>query len=613
MSSQLIRSILNGLLFSCMLAAGCAQPADPAAWRTRAEQTGFTHTATYDETVEYCRRLAQHSPWVRVLSIGTTPQGRDMPLVVLSRDQAFTPAAAARVGKPVVLISNGIHSGEIEGKDACLALMRDIAITRERAALLDQVTLLVLPIFNIDGHERVSEFNRINQNGPQNMGWRCTAQYLNLNRDFMKADAPEMQAWLRMFHAWKPDLFFDTHTTDGADFQYDVTFFVPSGPETARPVAEWSRRLENHLLTILPADGHKPQVYFEMLDRVNPAAGIVAGEFSPRFSTGYGAITNRPSILVETHMLKPFDVRLKATYSLLVRTLEFIAAEPQALRSAVVESDNWARRLSSQTAPENRIVLATSQPTHREGEPILFKGFEHQMVRCEAANSELPRWDNAKPVDTPSRLMRPNEIVRTSPVPRAYLIPREWSTAADRLTLHGVFVQVLPEAVTMEVHSARFHDVKFAVRPFEGRFMAAFDVEPLTESRTYPAGSFLVRLDSPNAPVAVHLLDPLAPDALVRWGFFTPIFEQKEYFEDYVMGPMADRMLAEEPALRTEFDAWLKANPDKVANPRARLAFFYERSPYWDMKKEVYPIAWIPPRVPIPPSITKLLLVPNPN
>lgn len=613
MSSQTLRLAFNALFIPYALVVGCAQPADPAAWRTRAEQSGFTHTASYGETVEYCRRLAEHSPWVRVQSIGTTPQGRDMPLVVLSRDQAFTPAAAARTGKRTVLIYNGVHSGEIEGKDACLALMRDIAVTREKAALLDHVTLLILPIYNIDGHERVSEFSRINQNGPANMGWRANATNINLNRDFMKVDTPEMRAWLRMYQNWKPDLFFDTHTTDGADFQYDITFFIPSGPETAPPLAKWSRQLESHLLTLLAADGHVPQVYFDMRDRTDPAKGIVAGEFLPRFSTGYGPITNRVSILVETHMIKSFERRVKATYDLLVRTIEFVNSDPESLRRAIADADLATRQLHAQYPPNNRVVLATSQPADAEGEPFIFKAYEHQFRKSEAANVELPVWDESKPVDVPSRLIRADQVVRSVAVPRAYLIPPQWSEVADRLGLHGIVVQRLPESVTLDLQSVRFNNVRYAPRPFEGRFMIDYDVQPMNETRVYPAGSYLVRLDTPLAALAVHLLDPQGPDALVRWGFFTPIFEQKEYFEDYVMGPMADRMLAEEPALRDEFDAWLKANPDKAANPRARLAFFYERSPYWDNQKDVYPVGWITAKTPIPPVITRLLLEPNPN
>src|SRR5262245_43062673 len=165
-----------------------------ASWRTPSERSGYKTTPNYQETMAYCDRLAGASPWVRVTYYGTSGQGRRLPLMIVSKDRAFTPEAARATGKPVILIQNGIHSGEIEGKDASLELVRDRCVLKRREKLLDQAILLILPIFSVDSHERSSKWNRINQNGPTEMGWRSTPIGLNLNRDYVKLETPEMRA-----------------------------------------------------------------------------------------------------------------------------------------------------------------------------------------------------------------------------------------------------------------------------------------------------------------------------------------------------------------------------------------------------------------------------------
>ena len=253
-------------------------------WLTRAERTGFAETAPYDETAGLCRRLAEASPWLDLQSFGTTPQGRDLVLVVASKEQAFRPPAAERSGKLVVLINSCIHPGECAGKDAALMLLRDVAVTRERADLLDEAILLVVPVFNADGLGRFGPYNRINQNGPREMGWRSTAQRLNLNRDWLKADAPEMRALLAVWNAWNPHLHFDTHTTNGAEHQYDLFFAVARRQEAAAPVAKWvNEALYPSILPQLRQDGHTAMEYGGLVDRCDASQGVRIWLMQPRF------------------------------------------------------------------------------------------------------------------------------------------------------------------------------------------------------------------------------------------------------------------------------------------------------------------------------------------
>jgi hypothetical protein len=193
-------------------------------WETFFELSGKKETPRYKETMDFCKRLEKKSRWVHMTSFGKSAMERDLPLMIIDNQGLSDPNAVHASGKVVLLIQACIHPGEPEGKDAGLMLVRDLVIGNKFPGLLDHVSVLFIPIFNVDGHERFGPFNRINQNGPQEMGWRVTANNLNLNRDFLKADAPEMQAWLNMFNTWMPDFFIDSHTTDGADYQYVLTY-----------------------------------------------------------------------------------------------------------------------------------------------------------------------------------------------------------------------------------------------------------------------------------------------------------------------------------------------------------------------------------------------------
>jgi len=208
---------------------------------TTGEKSDWNETAPYAEAVDIARRLERASPFVKVIDIGTTPEGRTMIGMVVSKDQAFTRAAATLTNKVVILIQSGIHSGEIEGKDTALMLIRDMTVSKKFSGWLDQAIFVVIPVFNVDGHENVSLYHRPSQNGPRVTGLRANAQRLNLNRDYVKGDTLEMRAWLKLFNAWSPDFLIDNHVTDGADFQYDVTWDMARNQDIAEPAGAWVR------------------------------------------------------------------------------------------------------------------------------------------------------------------------------------------------------------------------------------------------------------------------------------------------------------------------------------------------------------------------------------
>ncbi|MFQ5462397.1 MAG: M14 family metallopeptidase [Phycisphaerae bacterium] len=561
----------------------------PAEWLTDTERSGFTTTPRYDETVAYCQRLAAASPWVNYQVYGLSPRLRPLPLVVVSKEQVFYPSQLSGSNKLVVMIQNCIHAGECEGKDASMMLIRDIAVTKKLEHLLDHVNLVVVPIFNVDGHERFGPYNRINQNGPKEMGWRVTSKNLNLNRDYLKADAPEMRALLELWNGWRPHLHFDTHTTDGGDWQYDVTFAYGANQAADPAIADWLMHAWHpHVVPTMEADGHITMPYFNLVDSKNPAQGIASGGFAPRFSTGYFAIRNRPSILVETHMLKPYRTRVLAQYSILRNTLAWLNRDPQSLKDAVDRADRASEALGRTYDPARRVTLTIERTD--DAVPFVFKGVSFTTEESEVSGVPRIIYDASKPIDIATVWHNKTQPgVQICP-PLGYLVPAEWTEVIDRVRYHGLQAARLDEPVTMAVESYRFKNVTYAKAPYEGRFRVSFDVEPIRESRHYAAGSLYVPLEQRDARVVMHLFEPQAPDSLVSWGFFHPIFERKEYAEHYTLEKLARKMLANDPSLKQEFEQKLAADKEFAADPRARLLFFYRRSPYWDQTQYVYPV-----------------------
>ncbi len=583
---------LTGALLG-LLAIGCAKRPELAVtldtWQTHAERTNFVETGRYDEALALCRRLAEASPYARYTSFGVSGEGRALPLLILSKDRAFSPESARKSQQPLVLIQNCIHAGECEGKDACFILARELLVTGELADLFDRVNVLIVPIFNVDGHERFGPHNRVNQNGPQEMGWRVTATNLNLNRDYVKADAVEMQAWLRLWTAWQPDLFIDTHTTDGHEDQYDVYYAVTDGPDIAEPVAAWvQRQLMPGVLSALDDAGFLHLPYSFPRDARDPTKGFMhVGTMSPRLSTGYAAACNRPGILIETHATKPYGRRVRVTYEFLRATLRTVGEQGATLRGALGAADEQAVRERGATH-DGQVPLRFehTEQTRR----ITYRGVAQQMRPSEITGAEIIEY-SATPLDVETDFFDESRITSAVAPPDAYLIPPQWEAVISLLDLHGIRYTRLPAPQTRAVQTYRFEDVKFRESPYESRQMPTFRAAPCDARREFPAGTIVVPLDQPRAKLAVHLLEPDAPDSLVAWGFFNAIFEQKEYFEAYIFEPLAQQMLATDPALKAEFEERLRTDADFAASPERRLEFLYRRSPCYDERHNAYPVA----------------------
>ena len=307
-------------------------------WITPAEKTDFRLTPSYDETVAWLRKLVAAAPQLKMVSLGKSPESRDIWMIVASREGAATPEALHKDGKPTVLAQAGIHSGEIDEKDAGLMLLRDMTVGGKRSDLLEQANFLFVPIFNVDGHERSTKFGRVNQRGPEIMGWRTNAKNLNLNRDYAKADTPEMAAMLSAIKQWQPDLYLDLHVTDGADYQYDITFGFNGSGGHSPAIAGWLEKTFTPAVTNdLAAMGHVPGST-DSANWINPndlSKEIRSWMSDPRFSTGYGDVRHLPTVLLENHSLKSYERRVLGTYVYLESALRTAGKNGAGLRQAI--------------------------------------------------------------------------------------------------------------------------------------------------------------------------------------------------------------------------------------------------------------------------------------
>lgn len=534
----------------------------------------------YADTRAWFDRLDAASDLIRIEQFGVSPEGRPIYAVIASKDgTAFDPS------KPVLLAQAGIHPGEIDGKDAGMMLLRDIAFYG-KDDLLDRVNLILIPILSVDGHERASAYSRPNQRGPRIQGWRNTATNQNLNRDYLKLDQPEMRAVRGLIVKYRPDLYVDIHVTDGMDYQYDVTYGYngEDGAYSRSPAtALWlDNAFKPAMNAALEARGHIPGELVFGVDDQNPRAGLSDGGLGERFSNGWGSAAHVPTILIENHSLKPHEQRVLGTYVFLEQALRLLATDGRDLRAAVAADS----ALRPTEIPAN--FAADAEPSSTRP----FKGITYETYDSPASGRSEIRWlgqPDPQVWQMPFYASHPTLTLRR---PEAYWVPSYRTDIIERLRIHGVRMETLDAPRTVAVEMLRLDDPKIGARANEGHVpVTVTSVTPIARDWTFPTGSVRVPTDQPLGDIVVLLLEPQSSESFFAWGLFPEVLSRVEYIEGYAIAPLAERMLAADPALKAEFEAKLAAEPDFAANGDARLQWFYERTPFYDDRYRLYPVA----------------------
>lgn len=544
---------------------------------TYCEKSDFVKTPRYAETIAYSKLLAEASPMVHYLSFGVSPEGRDLPLLIVDKEGLKTPEEMRKRGRSILLVEACIHSGEPDGKDAGLILLRDMVIYKKNLELLDQVSILFIPIFNVDGHENFGAKNRINQNGPEELGTRVTGQFLNLNRDFLKADAPEMRDWLRLYNRWKPELFIDVHVTNGADFQYVLTYSLETrSTYMEEGLRRWTADVfERSLNERMEKAGFPIFPYFSFRDYNKPESGIWIDLFDPRYSQGYAAARNRVGLLVENHIYKPYKQRVLATIELLKASAQILSEHRETLAETIRRADERVASAAFRATP----MALDFHPVDKDSVRVDFLSWERDTVKSDLSGGQWVTHNYEKPLTVRTSLITSYEPTLSVQLPEAYILMPQWKEVIALLDLHEIRYTRLEEPRQMTVQTYRYTDASFSKQQSEGRIPVKATFTTQTEVLSAPSGALFIDMNQPSARVAAWLLEPSAPGSLTYWGFFNQVVQAPGEF--WIGLPYMEvkgrELLRKDPELRKEFEAKRSSDPSFASDPEAILRFFYAK------------------------------------
>ena len=533
------------------------------------EQGNRNQTTQWGACIAFYEKLASDFPGVlQFFQIGFADNGLPLHAGVVSSDGVLDRAQIKAEGRPVFFNNNGIHPGEPEGMDACMALVRDFCTQAERRVALGQTVFLFIPVYNVDGCLNRQATSRVNQLGPEEFGFRANGRNLDLNRDFIKCDSLAAQTFNQFFTAWDPDVMVDTHTSNGADYQYTMTLINTQTDKLGGGLGSFLR------------DTMLPEIYSAMDQRdwptcpyVNPVRatpddGIEDFLEVPRFSTGYAALHHCIGFMPETHMLKPFADRYASMRTLVEVVLDFTikrGPQIQALRLAARQAAAIQRHWPVLWVPD------TSRPSS-----FKFKGYAAVYRPSVLGDYQRLAYDRSQAWERDIPWYNRCAVALEVATPKHYLIPQAWREVIERLQWNGVVLQRLEADRTLQAQVYRVGTLQSRASPYEGHlFHDHVELSVHTETVQARAGDVLVDLAQTHARYAVETLEPQAHDSFFRWGFFNSVLEKKEAYSDYVFEDTASEMLQDEPELRTKFEEWKQASPELVSNQAAVLDYIF--------------------------------------
>lgn len=524
----------------------------------------------------------------------TTDSGKPLHLFVISGDGDFDPAAAKAKGKAVLFINNGIHPGEPCGIDASLEWAHDLLNNKTaHTALLDQVVICIIPVYNVGGSLNRGCCSRANQFGPEQYGFRGNASYLDLNRDFIKNDSRNALAFTDFFQRWDPDVFIDTHTSNGADYQYTMTLLATQKDKLQAPLRSYLQK------TMLPA------LYQDMADRnyemtpyvysmkQTPDQGIMGFMDSPRYSSGYAALFQTIGFTSETHMLKRFSERAQSTYEFLDATLKVVLRD----KEQIIKARKQAREEIKQ---QKAFVLSWMLDTNTF-ETISFKGYEAGYKTSEVSGKQRLFYEQTKPYTKDIPFYSTYKPASTAEKPGSYVIPQAWQHCIQHLQRNGVTLHKLTSDKRMQVEVYYIEDYNSPSKPYEGHFVHKnTTVRKETQELMFYAGDVVVDMNQDRNAFIMATLEPAATDSYFNWNYFDAILQQKEWFSSYVFEDEAARMLRNDPELKKEFEQAKAENPKMAENANAQLYFLYKRSKHFEPGYLRYPVARLTTAIKLP-------------
>lgn len=574
--------IVGILSLLCCLLAGCAQP-DKEDFVTKFELSDSLETPTYEEAMAWWSKLDESFREVKMVDAGQTDAGFPLHVVVLSPSLNFSPETLREREKTIVLINNAIHPGEPDGVDASMLLFRELLFNREKLTAMEDVVLLCIPFYNVDGARNRNCCSRANQNGPMEYGFRGNASNLDLNRDFIKADSRNAESFIRLFHTWQPDMYVETHVTNGADYAYTMTYLSALPSKTEPPMQTF---LEGELVPWLKTrmkDAGDEMVPYVNIHGEAPDKGFAAFYDSPRYSTGFASLFQTIGFITETHMLKPFPDRVLSTLRFLGLYVQYAAENGETIKEV---------RQHSKVAMQNQNVFALRHELDSSAvKPLPFHGYEALYDTSEVTGLERMRYDRGRPWHREVPYYHSYKPTVSVEVPAAYVIKPGWHEVMDRLQWNNVQMETIEKDSVIEVEVYYVDNYETVKQPYEGHYLH-YNTQCRKERKTVrvPAHSILVRTAQPAKRFIVETLEPEATDSYFNWNFFDEILQQKEWYSAYVFEDDAKHMLETDTALQQAFENYRGGDSTIANNSFSQLYWLYKKSPHYEKEHLQYPV-----------------------
>ena len=553
-------------------------------FETRFEKSQGLETGTYPEVINYYSQLADQFDEVEVKVMGQTDSGYPLHLILVSSNKNFDLEAAHKDGKAVILINNGIHPGEPDGIDASMMLVRDYLTNEKKKVLLDDVVLAIIPIYNIGGALNRNATSRTNQMGPKEYGFRGNAQNLDLNRDFIKMDSKNAFAFAEIYHMVKPDMIIDTHVSNGADYQYNITHLATQPDKLGGDLGSY---LKNEMIPKLEVGMNElnDQIipFVNVYNKSPDVDGYVQFMDSPRYSSGYAALFYSLGFTIETHMLKPFDTRVKATYSFIETIMKIMSSDRIKIKQ--MRQDLQSRELAGERhAIDWRLDRSSSRMLN-------FKGYTAENIKSKVTGQDRLFYNRERPYNKPIPYYD-HYVPRKSVVaPAYYIIPQGWHKVIDRLKINQIEMRALQSDSSIAVQSYNIDKYNTSNNPYEGHYPhTGTEVGTANKTITFLKGDVIIPVNQPGGRFVIEVLEPQAIDSYFNWNFFDTILQQKEYFSPYVFEDIAAKLLEEDKELRQEFNAKKQINSEFAKNWYAQLDFIYKRSKHYESRHMQYPV-----------------------
>jgi hypothetical protein len=551
-------------------------------------------TVTHKEAIAFYASLDKKYPQAKLLQYGETDCGRPLHLFVISTDKDFNPSSLKKKNKRILMVNNAIHPGEPDGVDASINLSKDLLENKNGLdANLKNTVLCIIPLYNIGGALNRNCCTRVNQDGPEEYGFRGSARNLDLNRDFIKCDSKNAKVFTQIFREWDPDVFIDTHVTNGADYQYVMTVIATQKDKLHPKIGEF---LNEKMVPEL--DQKMKQKNYPFCPYVNtvketPDSGLIGFLETPRYSTGYAALYNCFGFVSESHMLKPFPERVKATYAFILSTLEM--TEEQGEKIAKLRAEARQEVINQQEFPI-RWLLDTVQ-----NDWFNFRGYEARYKESNVTGLQRLYYDTLSPFERIIKFYNSYNPEVVVSKPKFYIVPQAWTEAIERLKLNKVEMERLSKDTVISAEFYFIESYKSPERPYEGHFLHSnIKVRKEVMSVQFFQGDYIIATNQESNRYIIETLEPEAHDSFFAWNFFDEILQQKEWFSSYVFEEIAEKLLLENPTLKKTFEAKKSEDKDFANNTFAQLYYIYKNSPHYEKNHLRYPVARILSNVSLP-------------